>query len=67
MDEVAKINVGDFERKPDGSWVSIKNSNINTKNGNVVSIQPGVTFKKGFKQFGGLDIVKALEESSSEN
>jgi archaellum component FlaG (FlaF/FlaG flagellin family) len=67
MDEVVKINVGDFEKKPDGSWVTIKNSNINTKNGNTITLSPGMTFKKGFKQFGGLDIVKALEESSSVN
>jgi hypothetical protein len=64
MDEIAKINIGDFEKKPDGSWVSVKNAAINTKNGLVITVPPGVPFRKGFTQFGGFDVVKALEEIS---
>lgn len=64
MDEIAKINVGDFEKKEDGSWVTVKNSNINTKGGNIISLSPGMTFRAGTRQFGGLEIAKTLEEMS---
>ncbi|OPY86668.1 MAG: hypothetical protein A4E72_01630 [Syntrophus sp. PtaU1.Bin208] len=64
MDEIAKINIGDFKKKEDGSWVTVNNSNISTKGGNMISLPRGMTFRPGVKQFGGIDIVKALDEIS---
>jgi hypothetical protein len=63
MDEIAKIAVEEFEKKPDGSWVCVKNSDINTKLGRVIRVTPGHAFKKGGK-FAGLDVVKTLDEIS---
>ncbi|MDY0187044.1 MAG: hypothetical protein RBR16_03870 [Syntrophus sp. (in: bacteria)] len=63
MDEIAKISVIDFEKKSDGSWVSLKNAAINTKGGLVITVPRGMPFKKGFTYFGGFDVVKALEEA----
>lgn len=64
MDEISKITIGDFEKKSDGSWVCIRNSDINTKAGKVIRIPPGMPFKKGFSYFGGFDVVAALEQVS---
>jgi hypothetical protein len=64
MDEISKINVGDYEKQADGSWVSVKNSSVNTKGGKVLTIPPGMIFRIGFPQFGGIDFVKALDEIS---
>jgi hypothetical protein len=63
MDEIAKITIQEFEKKPDGSWVCVKNSDIITKSGNVIRMTPGMTFRKGAKLW-GLDIAKALDEIS---
>jgi hypothetical protein len=60
-DEVAKMAVEDFEKKPDGSWVAVNNSDINTKLGKVIRITPGIIFKKGTK-FVGLDVAEVLDK-----
>lgn len=64
MGELAKVNIGDFEKQPDGSWVSVKISYVNTKGGTVIALEPGTIFRPGFKQFGGIDFVKELDEIS---
>ena len=64
MDEIAKINIQEFEKKPDGSWVSIKNTDINTKSNKVIRISPGITFRKGGRLW-GLDVAKVLDEISN--
>lgn len=64
MGEIAKINIGDFEKKPDGSWVVAKISYVNTKGGTVIALEPGTIFRPGFKQFGGIDFVRELDEFS---
>ncbi len=63
-DEISKIAVGDFEKKPDGSWVCVKNSDITAKSGKIMRIAPTTTFKKGGR-FLGFDIVEALEKASA--
>lgn len=63
MDEITKIAIEDFEKKPDGSWVCVKNSDVQSKTGKVVRITPGLTFKKGGK-LSGLDIAEALDKIS---
>ncbi len=60
MDEITKISVDEFEKKSDGSWVSIKNSDIQTKTGKVIRISPGVPFKKGTIMW-GIDVADALD------
>ncbi len=64
MDEITKIAIGDFEKKPDGSWVVVNNSDIITKAGNVIRLTPGIIFKKGRKLW-ELDIVEVLDKASS--
>jgi hypothetical protein len=64
MDEITKIIIQEFEKKPDGSWVAVKNTDINTESGRVIRITPGMTFKKGGKLW-GLDVAKALDEISA--
>lgn len=64
MDEIAKIMIEEFEKKPDGSWVCIKNSDIVTTAGKVIRITPGMTFRKGSTPW-GFDIAKALDEFST--
>ena len=63
IEEVAKIAVEEFQKKPDGSWVCVKNADITTKSGRVIRVAPGTTFNKGGK-VSGLDVVKALDEIS---
>jgi hypothetical protein len=62
-DEIVKIALEEYEKKPDGSWVSVKNSDITTKEQRVIRIAPGMTFKKGSK-FLGLDIAETLDKLS---
>ena len=63
MDEIVKIAVDEFEKKPDGSWISVKNSDIITKAGSVVRITPGLTFKKGINLW-ELDVAQALDNAA---
>jgi len=63
MAEIAKIMLEEFEKKPDGSWVCVKNSDITTKSQEVIRITPGMTFRKGFKLW-GLDVAEALDKIS---
>jgi hypothetical protein len=63
MDEISKITINDFEKKPDGSWVVTNTSDIITKSGSVIRLQPGMFFKKESKLW-GFDIVKILDEIS---
>jgi hypothetical protein len=63
MDEIKKINAGEFEKKPDGSWVCVKVSDITTQSG-VIRIGAGFTFQKGIKLW-GLDVPKVLDEISA--
>lgn len=63
MDEITKITKDDFEKKPDGSWAVLNNSDIITKSGNVIRITPGLIFRKGANLW-GFDIAKVLDEIS---
>jgi hypothetical protein len=63
MDEVTKIAVEEFEKKPDGSWVCVKNSDITTKSGRIIRVAPGTTLNKGGK-LSGIDVVGALDQIS---
>jgi hypothetical protein len=63
MDEIAKIIIDEFEKKPDGSWVCVKNADVSTKLQRVIRITPGMTFRKGVKFF-GVDIAEALDKIS---
>ncbi|HOW55588.1 MAG TPA: hypothetical protein PLR60_13160 [Syntrophorhabdaceae bacterium] len=63
MDEIVKIAIDEYEKKPDGSWVCVKNSDVTTKTGKVIRIAPGTAFSKG-RTFLGLDIAEALDKIS---
>lgn len=60
MDEITDIKVEDFERRPDGSWVAVRTSDVQSKTGKVIRIPPGMSFRKGGKLV-GLDIADALD------
>ena len=64
MDVIKKINIGEYEKKPDGSWVCVKVADINTQSGLIIRVGPGFTFKKGIKYW-GFDIPKVLDELSA--
>ncbi len=64
MDEITKIAIEEFEKKPDGSWVCVKNSDVTTKSQKVIRLIPGMTFKKGVV-FCGVDIAEALDNIST--
>ncbi len=66
MEEIVKIAIEEYEKKPDGSWVSIKNSDITTKTGRIVRIPPGTVFKKETRLC-GLDVVSALDAIAPKN
>jgi len=61
MDEITKIAIEEFEKKPDGSWVCVKNSDVTTKLQRIIRLKPGMSFKKGVV-FCGVDIAEALEK-----
>jgi len=63
MDEITTINIGDFKKQPDGSWVVAKISDIITKEGSAIRLSPGMFFKQGSKLW-GFDLVKILDEMS---
>ncbi len=63
MTEIAKIMIDEFEKKPDGSWVCIKNSDIMTTTQEVIRVSPGMTFRRGVKLW-GLDVAEALDKIS---
>lgn len=60
MDEISKIVIEGFAKKPDGSWVCVRSSDIVSKSG-IIRIPPGATFRRGVKLW-GLDIAKVLDE-----
>lgn len=64
MDEIVKIEIEEFERKPDDSWVCVKNSDIATKSQRVIRINPGMIFRKGHK-FWEFDIAEALDKAGA--
>ncbi len=64
MEEIAKIVVEEFEKKPDGSWVCTKNSDITTKSQMVIRLTPGMVFRKGFPMC-GIDVAEALDQASA--
>lgn len=64
MDEITKIAIEEYEKKPDGSWVCVKNSDITTSTGRIIRIAPGTAFKPGGK-FLGLDVVETLDKISA--
>jgi hypothetical protein len=64
MDEITKLAFDAFKKNPDGDWVSVKNSDLNTKSNKVIRVPPGMTFKKG-GTFLGFDIVQVLEYLSA--
>jgi len=61
MDEIAKVNLKEFEKKPDGSWVCIQNSDITMKTGKIIRVAPGTVFRKG-TMFVGIDMAEALDK-----
>ncbi|HNQ47332.1 MAG TPA: hypothetical protein PK125_04765 [Syntrophorhabdus sp.] len=63
MEEIAKISIDEYERRPDGSWVCIKNSDITTKSNWVIRVSPGVIFQKNRRLF-GLNVADALDKIS---
>jgi hypothetical protein len=63
MDEITKIAIEEFEKKPDGSWVCVKNSDVATKLQRIIRLKPGMIFKKGLI-FCGVDIAEALDKIS---
>lgn len=64
MDEIAKIMIDEFEKKPDGSWVCVKNADVSTKSQRIIRLTPGLIFRKGFV-FCGVDIADALDKASA--
>ncbi len=64
MDEIVKIAVEEYEKKPDGSWVCVKNSDVGTKLQRVIRVAPGMIFRKGVK-FCGVDIAETLDKISA--
>ncbi|MBP8626451.1 MAG: hypothetical protein KBE27_06695 [Syntrophorhabdaceae bacterium] len=64
MRNVSKVVVNDFEKKPDGSWVVVKNSDVFTDAGEMIRLAPGMTFVKGRKLWGGIDLAHVLDEVS---
>jgi hypothetical protein len=50
-----------FTNNPDGSWTSIKNTDIQTSQGSI-RIGPGMVFRKD-RPMWGVDIVRTLDES----
>jgi hypothetical protein len=64
MDEIVKIMIEEFEKKPDGSWVCVKNADVTTKLQRVFRITPGMTFRKDVKLF-GIDIAEARNKLSA--
>jgi hypothetical protein len=63
MDEITKIAIEDFEKKPDGSWVVVRNSDVITKSGNVIRLTPGIPFRKDRKLW-GFDVAETLDKIS---
>lgn len=63
MDSIAKINIKEFEKKSDGSWIALKNSDIVTEDGGVIRVTPGMVFIPG-RQLWGFDVAKILNEIS---
>ncbi len=63
MEEIVKIAIEEYEKKPDGSWVCVKNSDITTKTGRIIRIAPGTVFKPGLI-FLGCDVVATLDKIS---
>jgi len=64
MDEIVKIAIDEYEKKPDGSWISVATADVITKNGMAVRLSPGMVFKKGVT-FLGLDIAETLDKVSA--
>lgn len=63
MEEIAKISIDEYDRRPDGSWVCIKNSDITTQSNWVIGVSPGVIFQKNRRLF-GLNVADALDKIS---
>lgn len=64
MDEITKIMIDEFEKRPDGSWACVRNSDITTKSQKVIRVTPGMTFKKG-RTLWGIDVADTLDKISS--
>ena len=64
MNNVVKLATDCFEKKMDGSWIAVKNSDIVTQDGKIIRIAPGMTFTPGHPIW-GVDVVQALEEVSA--
>ncbi|OPY11795.1 MAG: hypothetical protein A4E70_01507 [Syntrophus sp. PtaU1.Bin005] len=67
MEEISKdkLSLKEFEKKPDGTWVCVRNADIQTKSGKVIRVLPGTVFKKGFPLWGGCQVAETLDEVSS--
>ncbi len=65
-DEIAKVNLKEFEKKSDGSWVCVQNSDISMKTGRIIRVAPGTVFRKG-AMFVGIDMADQLDKFSSAN
>jgi len=66
MDEIVKIELKDYEKKADGSWITVNNSDIVTKAGSVIRIAPGMSFRPGVKPW-GFDVAQVLDEISAKS
>ena len=51
-----------FRKNSNGSWTSVRNSDIPTPPDGLMRIGPDITFEKG-KTFNGIDIVSLLEQN----
>jgi len=59
-----KLKLNEFEKKADGSWVCVKNADLQTKSGRVIRVLPGTIFKKDVILW-GCDVANTLDEVSA--
>lgn len=66
MEEISKdkLSLKEFEKKPDGSWVCVRNADLMTKSGKVIRVLPGTVFRKGYPLW-GCEVAEALDEVSA--
>lgn len=64
MQETAVVKPDAFKKNPDGSWTCVTNTDIK-KAGRIIRINPGMTFRKEYPQW-GIDVVGLLEQTSAQ-
>ena len=61
----ATLEPAAFRKNPDGSWTSIRNSDVPTITPEgTARVCPGMTFHKG-RTYWGIDVVGQLEQSAN--